>query len=157
MIIFWKIFIVFSAFAIVNSNSLTTGRQCTRNNEQYYEKQPSHSINCDDPHVNANFVPGCYCKENYVRNTTNACVDRLKYCQPCEEVNTYYTELDDDCETQCSDFEYRGNTCDAEVNMNRKKRSVTVKKRGSCCLCKSGYARHSNGTCISINKCPCKK
>ncbi|XP_077284921.1 zonadhesin-like [Arctopsyche grandis] len=91
--------------------------------------------------VNSLCVPRCDCAPNFLRNSRGVCV-RSEDC--CNDVNEVVTNCPDPCPLSCDNLETHDTTPCLQM----------CKTRG--CVCRSGYVRSSNGTCITRSSCPLK-
>ncbi|XP_039748870.1 zonadhesin-like isoform X3 [Pararge aegeria] len=99
------------------------------------------SIKCVDPNVCTN---GCLCKDGYLRNAEGECVPVDQCPDSCgaNEIPTSCFEAI--CEPRnCSDL-LKSIPC---VRLD-------TKFCTNGCLCKEGYLRAENGTCVPIDQCP---
>lgn len=97
---------------------------------------------CANPNIGKVCKPicksGCICRENYLRNTKGICVHYAD-CDTCK-VNEIFD--------LCGNTQY-ANTCEEP---NLKSKTPT----GECnagCVCRTGYVRNANKTCIRLIDC----
>lgn len=91
--------------------------------------------------ANAPKKPGCYCKENYVRNRKGECV--LK--DSCDGKEHHVPKCDDN--EQYLPYGWDCDVCDGKGDAS----CIIREKKG--CYCLEGFVRNRYGRCVSKNQC----
>ncbi|XP_077291696.1 zonadhesin-like [Arctopsyche grandis] len=84
-------------------------------------------------------VPGCTCKDEYLRNTKDVCVLPVD-CDTCKLNEIFESCSNPDCIDTCAEP-------DATTRCNR----TTSCSPG--CVCRKGYLKESNGECVRPEQC----
>ncbi|XP_028162856.1 zonadhesin-like isoform X1 [Ostrinia furnacalis] len=90
---------------------------------------------------------GCQCKEGFIYDQNIKKCVRPKQCTPTCKANEEYSD--------CVNGGCTRRNCS---QLGKPVRCVKLKP-GACikgCVCKSGYLKAKNGTCIPVKQCPCK-
>lgn len=116
--------------------------ECDDSNAKYSNYAPSCEPTCEtigssctSPTI---LKPGCYCKEGFVKNCQGFCVASALYCKTCLP-NEYHTDCGPNPESSCQNPDMATNS----------------KSTKPGCVCRTGYLRSYNNTCIKPNDCPC--
>ncbi|XP_037041481.1 zonadhesin-like isoform X4 [Bradysia coprophila] len=119
--------------------------RCTKKFEVFNPCGSACPLTCDNyknpPVCTKKCVPGCYCKEGYVRNDAGNCVLPCD-CEPEVPRCTKKFEVFNPCGSACP------LTCD-----NYKNPPVCTKKCVPGCYCKEGYVRNGAGNCVLSCDC----
>lgn len=112
--------------------------QCGPN--EVYQKEPSNCATCQNPEHECNLeedLPGCYCKNNFVRFPDGTC-GRKRTCPPPIECgpNEEFKRHPKNCRT-CADPELE---CE-DTDENK-------------CVCKRDFVRQPDGSCGRLRSCP---
>ncbi|KAG4065111.1 hypothetical protein HA402_007508 [Bradysia odoriphaga] len=120
--------------------------RCTKKFEVFNPCGSACPPTCDNyknpPACTKQCVPGCYCKEGYVRNDAGNCVLPCD-CEPEVPRCTKKFEVFNPC----------GSACPLTCN-NYKNPPVCTKKCVPGCYCKEGYVRNAAGNCVLPCDCP---
>ncbi|VDP28241.1 unnamed protein product [Soboliphyme baturini] len=81
-------------------------------------------------------VPGCFCKDGFLRNSEGECVRENECYNPCGNNEKYTT-----CGSMCP------KTCDKPTGGPCTRECVPG------CFCKDGFVRNKDGYCVKPNEC----
>ncbi|XP_063367819.1 zonadhesin-like [Cydia amplana] len=116
-------------------------------NEHYETNRIKCELTCKNYHLEPIMGPcqptsACFCDDGYVRNSNGLCILKKKcpqnlVCPPNEVVS--------ECYNSCL------MTCKTRLRSDGRMCHLACIETG--CVCKEGYLRHDNGTCVPISQC----
>ncbi|XP_061704905.1 zonadhesin-like isoform X1 [Cydia pomonella] len=116
-------------------------------NEHYETNRLKCELTCKNYHLEPIMGPcqptsACFCDDGYVRNSNGLCIPKKKcpqnlVCPPNEVVSECYNSCLMTCKTRLRSDGRMCHTACIETG----------------CVCKEGYLRHDNGTCVPISQC----
>ncbi|XP_073952243.1 zonadhesin-like isoform X2 [Choristoneura fumiferana] len=116
-------------------------------NEHYEINRSKCDLTCKNKDQEALIGPcqetsGCFCDDGFYRNNNGICVTKKQCPKPITcPANEVLSECYNTCHTTC------------KTRIRGDGRACSLACVDSGCLCKSGYLRHDNGTCVPVNEC----
>lgn len=99
--------------------------------------EPDKDVTCIKDHC----TPKCICRPEYLRDVDGTCVKPELCKTSCQEPNEIYDRCGEMCPTTCANKDLGPRIC------------PNVCAKGGC-VCKKGYVRSTNQTCIKPEECP---
>ncbi|XP_039439707.1 zonadhesin-like [Culex pipiens pallens] len=99
-------------------------------------------------------VPGCFCKDGFVRNKDGQCIPPSECPNPTGSTPTIEivtpvcgkNEIFSKCGTACP------TTCDTILGLTDNRICPTICRIG--CVCQNGFVRNQSGQCVAPSECP---
>lgn len=114
---------------------------CKKKFEEYNSCGTACPLTCDNyknpPGCTKQCVPGCFCRNGYVRNDAGDCV-RPSECRRCLGNHEQYTDCGSACPLTCQNYQ-NPPICTAQCVAG--------------CFCEKGYIRNETGDCVQPRQC----